>query len=107
MADFTIDKDPYISTGVAATPDDVAALVADGTLPADKVLDLAPEQQPEDLKAAVLEAIAVKVSTTDAKVADYTAVLKDIGATKGEADTAIADQAKPREAPAEEVLEAR
>lgn len=107
MPDFTIDCDPYIATGVNATPEQVAALVADGTLPAAKVPDLTEKQQPKDLKAAVLEAIAVKVSTTDAKVADYTAVLKDIGATKGEADTAIADQAKPREAPAEEVLEAR
>ena len=91
MADFIIDKDPEIQTGVPATPDDVAGLVADGTLPAEKVLDLAPEQQPEDLKAAVLDAIAWNVSKTDAVVADYTQVLKDIGATKTEANAAVKD----------------
>ena len=91
MSDFTIDVDPYIGTGVAATPEQVAELVADGTLPAEKVADLTAEQQPEDLKAAVLEAIAAKVSKTDAVVADYTQVLKDIGATKTEATTAVKD----------------
>ena len=89
MADFTIDVDPYIPTGVPATPEQVAGLVADGTLPADKVTDLAEEQQPEDLKAAVLEAIAVQVAETDAVVADYTQILKDIGATKTEANAAV------------------
>lgn len=91
MPDFIIDKDPEIQTGVAATPDDVAGLVADGTLPADKVAGLVAEQQPEDLKAAVLEAIAVKVSKFDAVVADFTGVLKDIGATKTEATGAVND----------------
>ncbi len=106
MADFIIDKDPEIQTGVAATSEDVAALVADGTLSADKVEFLAVEQQPEDLKAAVLEAIAVQVSETDAVVADFTSVLKDIGATKAEANTAVADLAAEPvvELPAEEVL---
>ena len=89
MADFIIDKDPYIATGVNATPEDVAGLVADGTLPADRVADLAPEQQPEDLKTAVLDVIAAQVSDTDAVVADYTQVLKDIGATKTEANAAV------------------
>ena len=91
MADFIIDADPYIPSGVPATPEQVAVLVAEGTLPADKVTDLAAEQQPEDLKAAVLEAIAVQVSETDAVVADYTDVLKDIGATKTEATAAVQD----------------
>lgn len=89
MADFVIDKDPEIPTGVAATPEDVAGLVADGTLPAGKVADLVAEQQPENLKSAVLDAIAVQVSETDAVVADYTQVLKDIGATKIEANAAV------------------
>ena len=89
MADFIIDSDPYIPTGVPATPEQVAVLVAEGTLPADKVTDLAAEQQPDDLKAAVLEAIATQVAETDAVVADYTDVLKDIGATKTEANAAV------------------
>ena len=89
MADFTIDADPYISTGVPASPERVAELVANGDLPADKVTELVAEQQPEDLKAAVLEAIAVQVAETDAVVADYTQVLKDIGATKTEANAAV------------------
>lgn len=94
MADFTIDVDPYIPTGVNATPEQVAGLVAEGTLPAEKVADLTAEQQPEDLKAAVLEAIAAQVSETDAVVADYTSVLKDIGATKTEANAAVKDFAE-------------
>ncbi len=89
MADFTIDHDPYIPTGINATPERVAELVAEGTLPADKVTDLATEQQPDDLKAAVLEAIAVQVAETDAVVADYTEVLADVGATKTEAADAV------------------
>lgn len=89
MADFAIDCDPFIPTGVNASPEQVAGLVADGTLPADKVADLVAEQQPEDLKAAVLDAIAWNVSKTDAVVADYTDVLKAIGATKTEANTAV------------------
>ncbi len=114
MADFTIDVDPYIPTGVNATPEQVAAFVAEGTLPAAKVVELTAEQQPEDLKVAVLEAIAEKVSNTDAVVADYTAVLKDIGATKTEANAAVsawgvAEVVEPDviEAPAEEVSEVR
>jgi len=91
MPDFIIDADPYIPSGVPATPEQVAVLVAEGTLPADKVTDLAAEQQPDDLKTAVLEAIATQVAETDAVVADYTQVLKDIGATKTEANAAVKD----------------
>lgn len=91
MPDFVIDADPFIPTGVPATPEQVAVLVAEGTLPAEKVADLATEQRPDDLKAAVLEAIAVQVSETDAVVADYADVLKDIGATKTEATAAVQD----------------
>ena len=97
MADFIIDSDPYIPTGVPATPEQVAVLVAEGTLPADKVTDLAAEQQPDDLKAAVLEAIAVQVAETDAVVADYTDVLKDIGATKTEANAVVKAWGQPVE----------
>ncbi len=91
MPDFIIDADPYIPTGIPATPEQVAVLVAEGTLPADKVTDLAAEQQPDDLKTAVLEAIAAQVAETDAVVADYPDVLKDIGATKTEATAAVQD----------------
>ena len=103
MADFTIDVDPYIPTGVNASPEQVAGLVADGTLPAGKVAELAPEQQPEDLKAAVLDAIAWNVSKTDAVVADYTQVLKDIGATKTEANAAVKDFGTVSEEPVETI----
>ena len=89
MADFILDADPYIPSGVPATPEQVAALVAEGTLPAEKVIELVAEQQPEDLKAAVLDVIAAQVSETDAVVADYTQILKDIGATKTEANAAV------------------
>ena len=109
MADFVIDADPFIPTGVPATTEQVAALVAEGTLPAEKVLDLTPEQQPEDLKAAVLEAIAAQVSETEAVVADYTQILKDIGATKTEANAAVSAWGQPVEtldpAPVEIVAE--
>ena len=83
MSDFVIDHDPCIPTGIAATPERVAELVADGVLPSDKVADLAARQQPDDVKAAVLDAIAVKVEA-GADAADFTAVLSDIGAKKSE-----------------------
>ncbi len=91
MADFVIDTDPYIPTGIPATPERVAELVAEGTLPADKVADLAEAQQPEDLKAAVLSAIADRVAnpaTTDV-LTDYTEVLADVGASEDEAADAV------------------
>lgn len=83
MSDFTIDADPFIPSGVAATVEEVAAFVVDGILPAAKVADLAARQQPDDVKAAVLDAIAVKVEA-GADAADFTAVLSDIGAKKSE-----------------------
>ena len=89
MPDFIIDSDPYIPTGVPATPEQVAVLVAEGTLPADKVADLAPEQQPDDLKAAVAEVIAQQISDGDAAVTDFAAVMKDAGVTKTAVTAAV------------------
>lgn len=91
MSDYIIDADPFIPSGVPATVEQVTAMVVDGILPAAKVADLAARQQPDDVKAAVLDAIAWNVYNTDAVVADYTDVLKDIGATKTEANTAVKD----------------
>jgi len=91
MADFIIDADPYIPSGVPATPEQVAELVADGTLPADKVPDLVAEQQPEDLKTAVLEVIADRVADPETPdvLTDYTDILTDVGATQVEAADAV------------------
>ena len=106
---FILDADVFIPTGVPATPERVAELVAEGTLPADKVTELVAEQQPEDLKAAVLDVIAAQVSETDAVVADYTQILKDIGATKTEANAVVKAWGQPVEtidpAPVEIVAE--
>lgn len=38
-----IDTDPYIPTGVPATPEQVAQMIADGKLPAD--IELHPSQR--------------------------------------------------------------
>lgn len=91
MVDFIIDADPFIPTGVAATVEQVVALVIEGTLSAASVERLDPEQQPEDLKAAVLEAVAVRVAdpATEDVLTDYTEVLADVGATKTEAADAV------------------
>lgn len=83
MSDYIIDADPFIPSGVPATVEQVTAMVVDGILPAAKVADLAARQQPDDVKAAVLDAIAVKVEA-GADAADFTAVLSDIGAKKSE-----------------------
>ena len=77
MSDFIIDADPYISTGVPATVEQVTAMVVDGILPAAKVADLVADQQPDSLPDAVTEAVAVRVEA-GADVADYTQVLIDV-----------------------------
>ena len=77
MADFITDADPYIPSGVPATPEQVAVLVAEGTLPADKVADLHPDQQPEDLQVAVAEAVELKVAEGALKE-DFTEVLAQV-----------------------------
>lgn len=89
--DFTLDADIYIPTGVAATVEQVVELVVEGTLSAASVERLDPEQQPNDLKTAVVEEVAARVSdpTTSDVLADYTEVLADVGATKTEAADAV------------------
>lgn len=47
MGDFIIDADPFNPTGVPATREQVAQMVADGILAEEQVQQLVPEQQPE------------------------------------------------------------
>jgi len=89
MADFILDADPLIPTGVPATPEQVAELVVAEVLPAKAVANLAPEQQPDDLKAAVVEVIAQQINDGEAAVGDFTAVLKAVGATKTSVTAAV------------------
>lgn len=77
MSDFVIDVDPLIPTGVPATPEQVAGLVADGVLPAESVASLVVEQQPEDLQVAVAEAVELKVAEGALKE-DFTEVLAQV-----------------------------
>ena len=77
MSEFVIDADPFIPTGTPATVEQVTAMVVDGILPADKVADLAAEQQPDDIASAVASAVAYRVEAGD-DVADYKAVLADV-----------------------------
>ena len=77
MSDFIIDSDPFIPSGVPATVEEVAAFVVDGVLPADKVADLHPDQQPDNIGDAVAAVVADRVEA-GADVADYTQVLIDV-----------------------------
>lgn len=77
MSDFIIDSDPFIPSGVAATVEEVAAFVVDGILPVDKVADLHPDQQPDNIGDAVAAVVADRVEA-GADVADYTQVLIDV-----------------------------
>lgn len=89
MADFILDADPLIPTGIPATPEQVAELVVAEVLPAKAVASLTPGQQPDDLKAAVVEVIAQQISDGEAVVTDFTAVMKDVGATKTAVTAAV------------------
>lgn len=80
MADFIIDADPLIPTGVPATVEEVTAMVVDGILPAAKVADLHPDQQPDNIGDAVAAVVAERVEA-GADVAEFTAVLADVGAS--------------------------
>lgn len=42
----TLDYDPFIPTGVPATPERVAELLAEGVIDVDTVALLGPDQQP-------------------------------------------------------------
>jgi len=77
MSDFIIDSDPFIPSGVPATVDEVTAMVVDGILPAAKVADLHPDQQPDNIGDAVAAVVADRVEA-GADVADYTQVLIDV-----------------------------
>ena len=77
MSNFTIDSDPFIPSGVPATVEEVAAFVVDGILPVDKVADLHPDQQPDNIGDAVAAVVADRVEA-GADVADYTQVLIDV-----------------------------
>ncbi len=77
MSDFIIDSDPFIPSGVPATVEEVAAFVVDGILPVDKVADLHPDQQPDNIGDAVAAVVADRVEA-GADIADYTQVLIDV-----------------------------
>ena len=77
MSDYIIDADPFIPSGVPATVEEVAAFVVDGILPAAKVADLHPDQQPDNIGDAVAAVVADRVEA-GADVADYTQVLIDV-----------------------------
>ena len=77
MSDFIIDSDPFIPSGVPATVEEVAAFVVDGIMPVDKVADLHPDQQPDNIGDAVAAVVADRVEA-GADVADYTQVLIDV-----------------------------
>ena len=77
MSDYIIDSDPFIPSGVPATVEEVAAFVVDGILPVDKVADLHPDQQPDNIGDAVAAVVADRVEA-GADVADYTQVLIDV-----------------------------
>ena len=77
MSDFIIDADPYIPSGTPATVEQVTAMVVDGILPAAKVADLHPDQQPNNIGDAVAAVVADRVEA-GADVADYTQVLIDV-----------------------------
>ena len=89
MSDFIIDADPYISTGVPATVEQVTAMVVDGILPADKVADLVADQQPDSIADAVTEAVAVRVEA-GADVAEFAAVLADVEVSRKDVEQAVA-----------------
>ena len=59
MDDFVIDFDPYIPTGVPATPERVAEMVVTDIVPPESVPQLATEQQPdaETLGAVILTTV--------------------------------------------------
>ena len=94
MSDFTIDSDPFIPSGVAATVEEVAAFVVDGILPVDKVPDLHPNQRPDDIAEAVASAVAYRVETGD-DVADYKAVLDDVKVSTKDIERVVVLRAEP------------
>lgn len=97
MSDFTIDADPFIPSGVAATVEEVAAFVVDGILPAAKVADLVADQQPDSITEAVTEAVAVRVEA-GADVAEFAAVLADVEVSRKDVEQVVTLRAAAEEA---------
>jgi len=93
MSDFTIDADPFIPSGVAATVEEVAAFVVDGILPADKVPDLHPNQRPDDIAEAVASAVAYRVADGE-KVAKFKKVLDDVKVSAKDIEQVVALRAE-------------
>ena len=100
MSDFIIDSDPFIPSGVPATVEEVAAFVVDGILPVDKVADLHPDQQPDNIGDAVAAVVADRVEA-GADVADYTQVLIDVEVSVKDVEQVVALRA---DTAAEEVV---
>ena len=93
MSDFTIDADPFIPSGVAATVEEVAAFVVDGILPAAKVADLVADQQPDDIAEAVASAVAYRVADGE-KVAKFKKVLDDVKVSAKDIEQVVALRAE-------------
>ena len=77
MSDFIIDADPYIPSGTPATVEQVTAMVVDGILPAAKVADLHPDQQPNNIGDAVAAVVADRVEAGES-VSDYEVILAEV-----------------------------
>lgn len=93
MSDFIIDADPYISTGVPATVEQVTAMVVDGILPAAKVADLVADQQPDSIAEAVAVVVADRVGKGE-DVAKFEAVLADVAVSAKDVEQVVALRAE-------------
>lgn len=93
MSDFVLDADVFIPTGIPATAEEVTAMVVDGILPADKVADLVPEQQPDDIAEAVASAVAYRVAEGE-KVAKFKKVLADVKVSAKDVQQVVALRAE-------------
>lgn len=70
MDAFTLDADPFIPTGVEATPDQVASMLADDILPIEAVANIAEHQRPDsDQLTAAAEASEKPTKDVLAKLA--------------------------------------
>ena len=97
MSDFIIDADPYISTGVPATVEQVTAMVVDGILPAAKVADLVADQQPDSIAEAVAVVVADRVGKGE-DVAKFEAVLADVAVSAKDVEQVVTLRAAAEEA---------
>ena len=97
MSNFIIDADPYISTGVPATVDQMTEMVVDGILPADKVADLVADQQPDSIADAVAVVVADRVGKGE-DVAKFEAVLADVAVSAKDVEQVVTLRAAAEEA---------